>query len=137
MIRRSAPIRRSGPKRSTKPIPRSAIKRKPRPKSETLRIYGSPTRREWIKTLPCSACGVVGYSVGAHVLGNGGMSRKAAADTQAPLCRNRGWVVAIIGCHALYDDYPWIFKQQFPDFNAEDAAADTERKWQEEHKQNG
>lgn len=119
------------------------IKTKKRKASETLRIYGPPARRAWMKTLPCSACGVVGYSEGAHVLGNGGMSRKADSDTQAPLCGPRGQLPApdvvvplfnasagfYVGCHVLYDDYRWIFEKKFPDFDPEKAAADCQTAW--------
>lgn len=120
--------------RKAKPIKRSAIKKRKRPASETLRIYGPPARRRWMKTLPCSACGVVGYSEGAHVLGNGGMGRKADYDTQAPLCGARGallfaWRSAPEGCHNLYDEHRSTFNAIYPNYNSEKAAAETQAAW--------
>lgn len=127
-----------------KRIPRSAVKKRSRPKSETLRIYGPPERRAWMKILPCSACGVVGYSEGAHVLGNGGMGRKADAKTQAPLCGPHDVVRSIsyhgapfvrerglfMGCHRQFDEFRGFFNAFHPDFNAETAASDCEQAWQ-------
>lgn len=87
-----------------------------------------------MKLQPCSACGAVGYSEGAHVLGNGGMSRKADADTQAPLCGRR-WSEDgesfLLGCHTLYDEHRWMFDIDFPEYDPEKAARETEQKWQE------
>jgi len=56
------------------------------------------------------------------------MSRKADYDTQAPLCGPR---LYRLGCHKIYDDYPWEFRFQFPGFNPEKAAAETQRLWLE------
>lgn len=117
-------------------LKRSRIKKRARPAKETNRIYGPKTRREWMKTLPCSACGVVGYSEGAHVLGNGGMSRKADADTQAPLCGLNYWPTTKVaylyaGCHNLYDRHRDVFNARFPDFDAKRAAEETEQLRQE------
>ena len=128
-------LRKSPIARSTKPIKRTRIRKHPRKPSETLRIYGPLARRKWMKLQPCSACGVVGYSEGAHVLGNGGMSRKADYDTQAPLCGYRMLSTSseTIGCHKLYDDYRWIFDEEFPGFDPEISAAETESRWLEAH----
>lgn len=118
---------------------RTAIKRKSRPKAGTSRIYGPPERIALVKSLPCAACGIVGYSENAHVLGNGGMGRKSDYQTVAPLCgphpfHSRILVTAFpdqghVGCHRLFDVHREEFTRQFPNFNAEQAAADTERKW--------
>lgn len=124
-------------KPSRTPIARKPLKKRPRKKSETLRIYGPPARRVWMKTLPCSACSVVGYSEGAHVLGNGGTGRKADYDTQAPLCGPRAdatdpWSwdgTTYIGCHKLFDDYRWRFSARFPDFDPAKVARETEEMW--------
>ncbi len=125
--------RSRGERRSTF-IKRTRIKKRSRKPSETLRIYGSPARRKWIKTLPCSACGVVGYSEGAHVLGNGGMSRKADYDTQAPLCGLRfiyseRATTMYIGCHRVFDEMRWEFDRRFPHFSPEQAAFDCVQAW--------
>lgn len=77
-------VRHSGIKRGTSRLARSAIKRKPRPASETLRIYGPPERRAWVKSLPCLVCGAT-PSENAHVE-NDGLSRKGDADKIVPLC---------------------------------------------------
>lgn len=133
-------IRRISKKRSERGekyhLKRSAIRKKPRKPGETLRIYGPPARRKWMKTLPCSACGVVGYSEGAHVLGNGGMSRKADADTQAPLCHTMpvpypalSMSFAVGGCHILYDEHRSIFDAEFPNYDPEIAARTTNEAW--------
>lgn len=108
---------------------RKPIRKKPRKPSETLRIYGPPARRAWMRTLPCSACGVVGYSEGAHVLGNGGTGRKADYQTQAPLCGIRFGTPTIIGCHITYDRHRSIFDAAFPDFDPAKVAADTQARW--------
>ncbi len=95
--------------RSTKPISRgtppkrSAVKRKPRPKSETLRIYGPPERRAWIKSLPCMACAIFtaadgcgGPSDNAHVCGGDGIGRKKGYASIVPLGRV---------CHQRFDQH--------------------------------
>ena len=86
----------TGPARSGK------IKPKPRKPSETLRIYGTPARRKWIKSLPChvadcvKSCGPCeGEIVNAHAV-SGGKSRKADANTIVPLCHRH---------HVMYDRY--------------------------------
>lgn len=113
---------------------RTAVKRKPRPKAETERIYGPPARRKWMKLQPCSACGVVGYSEGAHVLGNGGTGRKADADTQAPLCGIRpehNRTGTYLGCHILFDRYRSDFNRRFPEFDPIKASVKTEKDWKD------
>lgn len=131
------PIPRVSPKKASKGFQwpkRSRIKKKPRKLSETLRIYGSKARRDFVRGLPCAACGVGGYSVQAHVLGNGGTGRKADADTIAPLCGQRPdgrkpGNFYYTGCHFLFDEMPWEFKPRFPDFDPGKAAADTQAAW--------
>jgi hypothetical protein len=85
-------------------INRTAKKRKKRKPSETLRIYGPPARRAWIKSLPCFACAGLsplfgwasqGHSENAHTV-TGGTGRKADADTIVPLCRSH---------HRRYDQH--------------------------------
>ena len=81
MIPRRTPI-----KRSTHRIPRTGVKRKPRPKSETLRIYGGKKRTLFVKGLACIACGYQGWMVENAHIESGGTGRKADADKIVPLC---------------------------------------------------
>lgn len=116
-LRRNSPLRSSG-----KPG------RKPRKASETVRIYGSDERIEFVKLLPCEGCGIEGFSENAHVCGNGGTGRKADYTTIAPLCGRKG--PTLPGCHFLFDEKPWEFRIRFPDFDPIAAAAQTEAAWQ-------
>jgi hypothetical protein len=75
----------SSPHRSTKPIRRTAVKKKPRKPSETLRIYGPKGYVEWIHEQACVACHVVGFSQCAHIK-TGGMGRKDDWTRTIPLC---------------------------------------------------
>lgn len=113
-----------------------AWKRKP---SEFKRIYGSKQRVLFVKTLPCAACGVVGYSENAHVLGTGGLSRKAAYETIAPLCGpylSSSPILGIIeGCHQYYDEDRGGFDELFITFDPAKAAADCEARWQQHLKE--
>ena len=54
-----------------------------RSKAEQYRIYGSPERQEFVRSLGCLICGQPPEL--AHTK-SGGMGRKADADTIAPLC---------------------------------------------------
>jgi hypothetical protein len=105
---------------------RSPMKKR-RPKHEAATM-GTRERRQFVATLPCAACGIVGYSANAHLLGTGGMGRKRSADTIGPLCADRSGVT---GCHTLYDAFPWTFRERFPDFDPEWVAMQTERRWQQ------
>lgn len=91
------------------------------------RKYGPPERRELVKSLPCAACGVVGYSQNAHVCGNGGAGRKGDCTTIAPLCGATG---DYIGCHLLFDRYRFRFDEWYPDFDPITEAAKCEAAWQ-------
>lgn len=117
---------------------RKAIKKKSRKPSEFRRIYGSKERVEFVKSLPCAACGVVGYSENAHVAPprEKGTGYKAGYEWIAPLCGNRsritpGALTITFGCHGTYDKERWRFDAAFPDFNAETAAASTQKLWLE------
>ncbi len=125
MIPRSKPIARSAP-----PKRGGHIKRKPRPASETLRIYGPKERVEFVKSLPCCACGVEGFSENAHVGNEGaGTGCKANADQIAPLCGSR---FGIRGCHQILDDV--LGREDFErtrKIDLDACAAETERLWQE------
>lgn len=84
-IARGAPPKRSGP-----------IKAKPRPASETRRIYGSKARVAWVKSLPCAGCNR-GPCINAHTE-SGGTGRKADHTTIIPLCER---------CHRIQHDMGW------------------------------
>lgn len=127
-------------KRPALPKRRSYLKRKTRPKSRNpkraaenfARCYGSAERVEFVDGLPCAACGVRGFSVSAHLLGNDGMSRKGNADEIGPLCTNHADAMTgrfVTGCHQLYDEHQEQFRQRFPQFNALQVAMDTEVAW--------
>lgn len=119
---------------AAKPKPIRKVNPKRR-KSEFARTYHSKERVAFVRGLKCSACGVVGYSENAHVLGNGGMSRKADYTTIAPLCgtldgvRTGNVIIHSIGCHRVFDEYQEVFNRRYPDFNPEKAAADCESAW--------
>ena len=76
------------------------IKAKPRPKADTLRIYGPEAKRAWMKAQPCLICGRT-PSDAAH-LKNGGLSRKGDTEETVPLCAD---VVPVgySGHHTEYD----------------------------------
>lgn len=109
-MKRSAPMKRSG---------RVKARNAKRYAKNWTRAYGSPERVAWVQSLPCVGCGG-GPSENAHAI-SGGKSRKADADTVAPLCR---------GCHTAYDQHREPFDT--PDARALviAAAAETERAWQ-------
>ena len=61
--------------------------------------------KEWIRTLPCSACGVEGRPEAAHTGIDGGMSMKASDYTCVPLCAD---------CHTQAPEaYHRIGKREF------------------------
>ena len=116
------------PLRHRSPIGRTAAPRKRGKKhaTEWARKYGSKARVAFVKSLPCAACGIVGYSENAHVMGNGGMSRKGDADTIAPLCGPRPLPISrglYPGCHRLVDKGDLYV-------NGEALASATEAAWQ-------
>lgn len=108
------------------PVNRVNRKRKA---ANDARAYGSKAQRAFVAGLPCAACGIEGYSQNAHVLGNGGMSRKAEAETVAPLCGPRPWFIPLLGCHRLFDEHRQEFDEMFPEFNPERAAAECQSAW--------
>lgn len=103
--------RRKGLKKSTKPIRKSPIKRKPRPAAETLRVNGPPGYREFLmahgcllgsrllrlpNVPPCS-----GKMDACHTV-NDGKGRKGHFSTQIPGCRTH---------HLMYDGYKAPFQR--------------------------
>ena len=129
---------------SEKPIKRSGkIKPKPRSPEEYARIYGSPERVEWVKSLPCvttwhddwwkfrghhtngrilfggtgTAC--KGKKENAHIV-SGGTGRKADAHLIVPACHHH---------HAEMHRGVQTFEARYGvDLNA--AAEQIEAKWQ-------
>jgi hypothetical protein len=98
--------------------------------SKFARTYHSKARVRFVKSLPCAACGIVGYSENAHVLGNDGMSRKGHYTTIAPLCRTFVRSGRHQSCHSWFDIFPKSFATAHPSFNPARAAAETEQAWQ-------
>ncbi len=95
------------------------------------RAYHSRARQKFVNLQPCSACGVWGYSVNAHVLGIEGASLKGGYKTIAPLCNARPSEAGIYpGCHYLFDEEQDRFRATFPTYKPNRAARETERKWQ-------
>lgn len=83
-------MKRTPLKRSTKPL-----RKKPRTKSEKLRIYGPPGFIEWIHEQRCIACGQIpsqDYPSHAAHTETGGVSRKGDWTSIVPLC---------FACHIL------------------------------------
>lgn len=120
-----SPLRRSG-----KPLKRTRVKKKPRSKEDTARIYGPSGRIQFVQSLACAACGIKGFSVNAHLTPKGekGTGYKGHYRFIAPLCGER---FMLIGCHRLYDEYPMLFKAEHPGFDPEKAAAETQLLWLE------
>ena len=75
-------MKRSHIKRYTRLAP------KRRTKAEHERVYGDQTRQDWYRAHGCVAC--CRTPVQLHHTENGGISRKASADTLVPMCA---------GCH--------------------------------------
>lgn len=81
MIQRRKPLRRSGLKRSTKPIPRRRAKPRRGPELD-------PGYVEWLHARKCCVPGCFeGPVVGAHTLNNG-MRQKGPDSSRVPLCSN-------------------------------------------------
>jgi hypothetical protein len=85
----------SGPVFSTITAKPKAIKPKKRTPEEMQRIYGGEYGN-WLVTQPCLVSGLAGHQCWGAIrrchTANGGMSRKADAPTQVPMCD---------GAHAL------------------------------------
>jgi len=124
------------------PIRRVNRKRR---RSEFARCYHSEARKRFVQSLPCCACGVVGYSENAHVTDDGtkGAGRKSGYRCIAPLCGRRPVIAVnglgetldygtVRGCHrwshADADSFLAVWKL---DMDAE--AAKCEAKWQATH----
>lgn len=110
-------------------LKRKPMKKRRRKPSETLRIYGTPERRAWIKSLPCLACAGIssffadatrGTSHNAHTV-TGGTGRKADYQTIIPLCASH---------HRRYDEHKIPFDNPDARDAAKKAAATIEKMWQ-------
>lgn len=105
------------------------------------RKYGSKARVEFVRSLPCAACGVVGYSENAHVPPKseaGGTGRKADYRFIAPLCgpheKQAGRVAGYVrypysGCHHFLHHYGREEFQKMYGFDLEAEAAKTHAAW--------
>jgi hypothetical protein len=105
--------------------------KRPPSAEETTRSMGTLARRKFVAALPCAACGIVGYSQNAHLLGTEGTGRKKHHSTIGPLCAPHPRIGPFSeGCHNAYDEHRWLFDARFPDFNPEAVAAQIEADWQ-------
>jgi hypothetical protein len=130
-MKRTGIQRRDWIKRGTKPLAqRKPRKRKPRKPSETLRIYGPPERRAWVKSLACTYCFAVhpliglataGSSHNAHTV-TGGTGRKADYTTIVPLCASH---------HKRYDEHQAPFDSELVRDAMKASAALVEQEWQQ------
>ena len=94
-MKRSTPLRRTGPPKRKTPLKPQNRARKSR---ESARAYGPKERREWLTRQPCVSCGLIGTDERPnhqHHTKGGGVGRKADADTIVPLCPT---------CHRLHHD---------------------------------
>lgn len=103
------------------------------------RKYGSEARVKFVKSLPCAACGVVGFSENAHVpptAESGGAGRKADYRFIVPLCGPHRTDMNRVG---LTSGHHWILdkllgREKFEAeycVNFDELAADTEKRWLE------
>lgn len=113
---------------STISAPKKVRSRRARSKGERERIYGPKGRVEFVKSLPCAACGVVGYSENAHLTPKGekGTGYKGDCRFIAPLCAGP----YSPRCHMLFDSFHSTFAAKFPAFSPAKAAAECESAWQ-------
>ena len=122
------------PRPKVKPPKQMRKVNRARKAADDLRVYGSKARQKWVSLQPCAACGVWGYSQGAHMEGPEGLGLKKGFKTIAPLCTVRPdhrdknatmWP----GCHHLFDEKQEEFKRHFPRFNPARAARYCQREW--------
>lgn len=85
--------------------------------AEWLRAYGSEDRVEWMRAQPSIISGKR-PSVNAHTR-NGGISRKADANTIVPITDEE---------HRLVHQHGWSYFGLTPD-QLDEHAAETERRW--------
>lgn len=113
------------------PAPKPEPKRKSKV-AEERRKYGPKERREWVKSLPCAACKVEGYSQNAHAK-TGGTGKKSSYENIVPLCGPhpkdaQGNLTE--GCHRWQHRDPEQFHLRYG-LDMETEAAKVEAKWLE------
>ena len=106
------------------PMKRAWIRRRPRPRAQTIRCHGVPAFREWMKQQPCAVCGRT-PSDAAH-LKNGGLSRKADVKDTLPLCSD---TFGYSGHHSEYDAGKKSFRVKYRHVDLEAKAAETHARW--------
>lgn len=106
--------------RRRKPLAKRNAKRRT---SEFARCYGSRARVAWVKAQPCvvGSLGCDGPSQNAHTA-NGGMGRKADADTIVPMCDGHHRLLHCWGVETFSRSYA---------LDLPALAADTDRRWRE------
>lgn len=120
-----APAPPPRPKKAKKPVKKRNAKRHTR---EWLRAYGSVERVEFVKGLPCVACGRVGFAENTHCA-TGGMGRKAHFTMIAPLCGHL-WSI-VNNCHGeLHRIGIKSFEEKYG-VDLSSCSRETEKKWQE------
>ena len=90
-----------------------------RSKAETYRIYGSPERQAFVRSMGCHICGAEPEL--AHTK-SGGTGRKANADTICALCHSHHHELHTYGIKTFEKLYGIVLA---------DIAAETEARWQE------
>lgn len=87
-LKRTKPMRRARPQTPRKPLARkSPMRKRPRPMSATLRIYGPVERRAWMRRRVCVVDdGWCDEPVQGHHIETDGTGRKADAHLIVPLC---------------------------------------------------
>ena len=98
------------------------VKRKnvKRHKREWIRAYHSAERCEFVRSLPCIACGWT-PSENAHTVG-GGMGRKSDYSCVAPLCKAHHQKLHTLGSKTFESNYLFGALEQY--------AKETEAAWQ-------
>lgn len=130
---RTTPIARESEKAKARRLSTISGKEKTGPKASNparkkknlQRAHGSPERRAWMKAQPCYICGRT-PSDAAHMR-SGGVSRKSGVEWTAPLCSDdvrSGYV----GHHSEFDAGKQSFALKY-DFDRDEAAAQTHRRW--------
>lgn len=123
-------------KRKRKPLPKPTKRIRPNAKRQRRLFkqnFGGKDYRNYIASLPCDICGVVGFSDPAHLTARGAGGK---ANVLAPLChyrvidRSGPLTTFALGCHERYDDYDPEIRQyesrlrenaakRYADFNAQ------------------
>lgn len=94
-----------------------------RKKRLDARNFGGPDGKygEHIRSLPCCACGSIGFTQAAHVVARGMGGGKGSWKDLVPLCADR---LGELGCHSLWDLFRDRFRQRFPGLDPAAMAAE-------------